>query len=484
MSQAETLPLRRRVRQRLAWIILGLVTVSATLLAFYEDLLAFSFVDVCNLGTAVAALCIAASVRVAPHGHLSASSVYLIVFSLFHFGLTTPLGIGVEPSDRIEHAIRSWIHRPETIEAVVLASLAASSCVLGSSLVLFFRRNTPETREPTTSPSSHHLALLGAALLTFWVVAWFAVIINVGGWKALVGSYGDLLELTSETPLHWVYLGIGLGLSLVAAGPRGTARRLGFGMFGLFAVVAFPLGLRGEVLFPLSAALVVAARRGIRISGYLSLVLVAAVLAFSAAAKDVRQIGLERFDESELSLDPFDGLMELGSSLRPVVEVITWQHSGDDRLGGASYWAPVERALSLVLPGASRRAARDDERLMNVVVLERVGPIGFSPVAEAHYNFGRWGVIFVLLVTGGILGAMDAWPARTTYLCLTGAVLVPLLNNVRNAFTPVPAQLFVGLSLTALLVFVIGPQRSGRRAPTPAGRYGGDPLRGSPRNQQ
>lgn len=466
MSRSEErLPSPQR-RAEVALVLLILTAALTTLLALYDDLLTVSLTDLCKLGTGIALLCIAGSARVAPLRHLSASSVYIIIFCLFHFGLIASLAIGVEPSEPLADSVRLWIHRPETLEAVLLASLGVLSCTIAACLVLLFRKRAAISVHSTSPPPHPHLAPLGAALLTFWVIVWFSLIVHVGGWKALFGSYGDVLELTSDTPLHWVYLGIGLGLTLVAAGPPGLSRRIGWFAFGVFALVAFPLGLRGMVLFPLSAALVIAARRGTKVSGSMSLVLVAAVLALSAAAKEVRQSGLNRYDDFSFSLNPFDGLMELGSSLRPVVEVLTWEHAGDSRLGGASYWAPIERGLGRVLPGAFRRDAHKDERLMNVLVMERVGAIGFSPVAEAHYNFGPSGVLCVMFLIGIVLGMLDTWPATPLYLCLTGVVLVPLLINVRNSFTPVPAHIFVSTVATLLLFFVIGPEQS-RNRPAP-----------------
>src|SRR5690606_9627371 len=74
-------------RKEVALHALVLTAVLVTLLVFYDDLLTLSFDELCNLGSCIAVACIASSVRVAPRGHLSASSVYVIVFCLFHFGL-------------------------------------------------------------------------------------------------------------------------------------------------------------------------------------------------------------------------------------------------------------------------------------------------------------------------------------------------------------------------------------------------------------
>ena len=61
-------------------------------------------------------------------------------------------------------------------------------------------------------------------------------------------------------------------------------------------------------------------------------------------------------------------------------EVVLFQ--GDPLLWGASYWGPIDRNLTYIVPGWTRLPAEDDPRLLNVVIQDRVGPVGFSPIAE------------------------------------------------------------------------------------------------------
>ena len=57
---------------------------------------------------------------------------------------------------------------------------------------------------------------------------------------------------------------------------------------------------------------------------------------------------------------------------------------GADRASGG---APVARP--------DKRRRDDDLRIANVLVADRVGAIGYSPVAEAYRNFGSLGVVIV-----------------------------------------------------------------------------------------
>src|SRR5690606_26377446 len=139
------------------------------------------------------------AVRGTPYRQLSASAVYILVFCVFHFGLTTPLGFRVVPSDRIEHAIRHWIDLGETIEAVLLASLAALACALGARtapLLKFRTRRRAHGEQPQLSLRT--LPVLSSLLVSLSVIAWFWVVVGTGGWGLLVGSYRSLLDDTAS----------------------------------------------------------------------------------------------------------------------------------------------------------------------------------------------------------------------------------------------------------------------------------------------
>jgi hypothetical protein len=147
-------------------------------------------------------------------------------------------------------------------------------------------------------------------------------------------------------------------------------------------------------------------------------------------------------------------LTEMGGSLHPVEKVVRWHAEGEPYGQGASYLAPFERGAARLLPGLRTAKADDDLRLMNVLVLDRIGAIGFSPVAEAYRNFGPIGVVVVIGLIGVIIGSIDTVSDPRTAILLIAAVYVPLLINVRNSFVSVPAQCALGVGLAALIAGV------------------------------
>jgi hypothetical protein len=120
----------------------------------------------------------------------------------------------------------------------------------------------------------------------------------------------------------------------------------------------------------------------------------------------------------------------------------------------------------------------DEERQLTVMVIKRVGPIGFSPVAEANYNFGVTGVPLVMGVIGLVVGFLGMWGRSLLGRGLMLATLIPLLIFVRNSFTPVPGQLVIGWSMVVVLWGVAtvvairlqarGPQEPAVAPPLPA----------------
>jgi hypothetical protein len=243
---------------------------------------------------------------------------------------------------------------------------------------------------------------------------------------------------------------MGLGLCLLAATESTILHRLALGAFVIFSFCALPLGLRGEVFFPLLAAAVVRTKWRKPPSAWITIGAVIVLLFSIAVISDVRQVGLG--SASMASGHPLDGLTEMGQSLRPVSEVVYWHKTGDEFLNGATYWAPLDRGFCRIIPSAKCLPAEEDERITGTLVMNRVGPIGFSPIAEAYLNFGRTGVVFVMFAIGVLIGSMDKWPVTRARLAAFGVIYVELLINIRNSFIALPSHIIVGFILVYVVV--------------------------------
>ena len=471
MKQSRTGSTKRTILQT---VLLAIALV--TLLASVTGLRSLPLVEVSNIASIGIVVVLFLVTRIFVQGIWSASAVYLFVYSLFHFGLTIAHGLDLQLPTRTEAYILQWFFTPSTKEAVILSLIGLCSCAFGAHIISLL--TTKHTRSSSHKDQQDHVfTYVGFLLVSLSLSGWFLIVVSIGGLGLLTGSYESFLINTAGTSLPLTYYGVGLGLTLLAASPASLVRRIGFLMFVAWALIALPLGLRGEVMFPALAALVVAAKRKIPISPPKALLLLLCFLSIISVVRELRQVGLQNYALSEMRVNPIDALTEMGGSLRPVSEVVAWHEAGDELIYGASYWAPFQRMLYRIVPdlSVSRLGAQDDDRIMNVLVQRRVGPIGFSPVAEAYYNFGSGGVAIVMLLTGLLLGWMDTWSSTRIRQAAIGLILVPLFIQIRNDFVAVPFQ--IGTGLVILYGTVLAAKTLKSKHSYESHRISGTPLR-------
>lgn len=415
-------------------------------LLFADSITALPNVAVYAGSTAAAVLAMVLLARHSRHGMWSIPSVYLLVFCIFHFGMTGVLALGLPISeDMLTIMSLYWPAQGAVRHATLSATLGVASYALGV-LAVGRTKRPPVSEEPVAETAEDVvIARGGLVLLAGGIGAWFVGVLSAAGPTVLVASYGVFLETTRASNLSGLYFTLGLGLVMVASAQTMRFKRVAYFLFGGWALVALPLGLRGEVLFATAAALAMTAMRRPLFSWRKALIGGVALLSVIAAIRVVRQVGIGG-SVATLDFAPQNALAEMGGSIWPVAEVISWTSSGEDFLYGESYWAPIDRALYHVLPGWSRPEADDDDRLSNVVVLKRVGAIGFSPIAEAYRNFGDLGVVVFMLLLGLLLGRMECWGNSPPLRVVAGIILFPLIIFIRNDFTPVPAEVATGLA--------------------------------------
>lgn len=461
-----------------AVVQLIVASVGLTFILLFRDLLiGLDFATLCTLTTVYAVALIILSSMMTSAGFWSPASAYLGLLTVFHFGLVGVYGFGLLSGDAFR-TYSGWFLTSYTPYAVVLAVLGVNACAVGSSLTSLTHRRqrtpAPGLADTGVNPSvTYYLTLIGGALVVLGVVGWFGIVVLSGGPGLLLSSYGEYLEATERQPVAYVWIAMGFGLSFLTgtSGVRlSPVHRLAYAAFLIFAVFALPLGLRGEVLFTSLAAVIIRARRGRVPSLRTSLVAVVVVLVIISAIRDFRQTGFNSGESVVVQGNVLDGLTELGASLRPVGLVVTWRNQGEPFIHGQSYWAPIDRASCRVLLARQCPPAARDDRLMNVLVQQRVGPIGFSPIAEAYRNFGQTGVVLILGLTGVLVGALSRWSGTPLHNAIAGVILVELFINVRNAFTAVPVHLVLGLACVLVAVvlsrYVVVHRRS-RETPQP-----------------
>ena len=435
--------------QRLALKVVSvgsLLALTVLLLPFY-----FNFYEISKASLELFSLLICAAIaillpQVLPKGIWSISYIFFAAFALFHGGLIYVMAVGMLTDADIIYVINQWYHNSQTTEAIYLINFTLLVYALA---VVLLAKPAPPADDSADLVLLRRFYHIGGMLLVFAIGLFFLIAIATGAMK----SYTAYLTIVRENPLItnlfvYLYVLIGVAVVFISTSYRKGFTYLYFAVFGIWAAVAFKIGLRGEVMFPSAVAAAMLGRRMIPIKTPQLMVLIGALLVAIVVVKNARLSG----DYSKIdNMNPLNAVAEMGASLRTVQEVIKWREQGFGYLYGTSYWAPFERQIALFLP-IDRPPAKKDPRLLNVVVQERAGPIGFSPVAEAYVNFGASGIIVIALVLAVLFTQMDRLRSQIRTDVMIGVITIPLFIMIRNSFTFIPVQIFLGLCLAMLII--------------------------------
>jgi len=396
-------------------------------------------------------------------GLWSPAAIYFVIFAFFHFGLAATVLLGGTYEDI------TWFMDPEVPYAFSLVGLGGIGLALGSlgpavvRIVVYRRGDFSAEVQPFLSEElsfryaifARLLAAISSTLAIFCIVAWILMTIIATGGRLFGLRYGEFLAATEGYPRPWITFGLAFGVSLAAVDLTQRAAKWAMACFLGWMLIALPIGLRGAVMFPAAGALAAQGWKLMRYRAWYFLLGGLMVFCLASALREIRQEGLAdtawRWDMA----NPAHTMRELGESLRPTYETVRWINDGDRYLAGESFWAPLERGF-LRLFAINKRDATDEERQLIEMVDKRVGPIGFSPVAEAFYNFGAVGVVIVMGLIGAVLALLGMGRSSVLGRALMIATLLPLLVFVRNSFAQVPGQMVVTWSVVLGVWFLAG----------------------------
>jgi len=425
-----------------------------------------------NRGLAIGSLlvatgCIVAVLNSWGRDLLGGPSLYLTLLLLFHFGLIWTLGFGSETTvSQVSPTSYVWVRSPYLQQSVTLACVAALTYTL---VCVACARSAPVRAAPYPEDSpldreqSGPAAIIGQAGvllelaglgLLLWTVA------RLGGASLLKGGYLKFLESAETSGVSYGIWAVGIGACFTQLG-RSATRRAGLVIFLAFAVVFFPLGLRGSVLFPAVVLLATRSRLGGRVRLAPLALGTLGVLTLASIVRVSRVTGADSADPGRWYSGAISTVTELGFSLRPVTEVLRWNDGGLPHTWFVSFIAVPLRLLEKLLEWHGGPPAVDP-RLFNVKVATLAGPIGGSPIAEGYDAAGLFGVVVVAAGLAWLICRVSS-PGRRGVVqdAAFPIVLLPLAIAVRNSFAPVVVQVAVGLAI------VVVASKTARPAPVP-----------------
>ena len=368
---------------------------------------------------------LACGIAVLTHGlHKPLSRTYLLVFSLFHFGLLPSFIFGLDAPGILSS---SWIVREPLAAAYGMSTVAFGFGCLVSTKPTNIRNGSVVS---VTSNNLSSYRRIGSALIFGGSLTWFSVSVATGGFGIFGVGYINFLASTPGLPLSLAYLSLSIGTVLFLGSLDKIRLSPVMAVLIITNLVLLRVGFRGEVMMPGAAALALRAMFQNAPSAKKIAATIAGTLALIPGLAAIR---LDGGLGSIAKLNPLDGLGELGFTIRPVALSIRWVGESGTR-SGETYFGVLLRAME------NFGLVSDPPAPVNTEVFEREGPIGFSPVAEGYLNFGSLGAVLAIGATVWALRWFEDQRHEVSHFA--GALfLAVMLYQVRNSFTQVPFQL-------------------------------------------
>lgn len=221
-------------------------------------------------------------------------------------------------------------------------------------------------------------------------------------------------------------------------------------VFLIWGAFAFNLGVRGPVFYPLALSLsLFIVQQRFRLN-YKRLLIISIVFLSALSYKFLDRNNME----NKGGIDPLAAIREMGGSLRPIYEVHLWLNNDFSYYLGVTYLAPFDRILNKIFTYKEQIPSVLDNRLMNVVIMDRAGPYGFSIVAEAFINFANYGVFLLGIIAGLFFKKIDSKILKSSITPLLLIFAYGFFYHIRQSFVSVFGVVVIGIIYLIVLVFL------------------------------
>lgn len=373
---------------------------------------------------------------------------FALAFCVFHFGIV-PVYIFI-PDDIETIGFNLFLWYLDS-ELMVPAYSLALVFLIGINISLFIpiKKKWRVNNVKYNSDKNIKIARYCTFVMSIFIVIWFYIVILSG-----YGKYDIYLEGMQDSGRSAI-IGLihsGIGISFILATTMTRDVRLTIYVFGVWALFAFPLGLRSHVVFPIFVSLALIASQGrLQIKLWKTILLALIFLTISSSVAALRISTSEENFANSISI--IRGIAELGGSIRPAYEVINWLSTGDFFQLGTTYIAPFERSFLRIFPVIDRIPAEVDFRLMNVLIENRAGPYGFSIAAEAYYNFGYGGCLFVGIVSGCLSRFVGSMANANKFNPIIFPLVFAIFIHIRQSFVS-SFGIFIGAIFILSMIWV------------------------------
>lgn len=376
--------------------------------------------------------------------------IYLAVFSVFHAAIAVVHVFRLPFPDRRAKQLLIWFDASSYVTVQALVCLAILALIVGASVAALPRQSRLSLFGQSSELDRKALGVAGGLFLLAGVAAWITIVVGTMGARGFFRNYDEYIRATRSTPVGWSQVLVGLGLAFTAAGTPSLLRRMGLLAFAVFVLLGLPLGLRGEILFPLAASAGVMARtahRRMRLRHIaLGLVVVLPLMTLVGFTRNARVRGVAPGVGALLS--PTDALVEMGTTVRVPVEGIRLYKGSHQFESGQ-----VLRDSARFFANNVGLAGSPENRIgptINAVARGTSG-IGSSPVAEFYLSGGRGLLAAYFLLLGIALMTLERLRENPWHDAVLGVFLVPLMVSVRNEFVFLPLHWAFGGAVVVVM---------------------------------
>ncbi|WP_170981538.1 O-antigen polysaccharide polymerase Wzy [Nocardioides dongxiaopingii] len=416
------------------------VTALVVFVAILPDAGGFSLFVLAVGAVFVSGFCLLAVARNAERGVWSAQLISLLVLMIFHLGALPEF---LYTDTAALAPVERFIHQPEAATAAWLAMTCALAFTFGC-LVVGGRATARPPHHgdlPSASSFQRTVADVGSTLALASMAAWGLFALRAG--LSFGSTYQDYLQARAQAPLQLIYYGLAVGVVFAALERKRLLPRLAMVAFTGFIVLAFPLGLRGEVLFPLAAmSIVLGAQRRMPRPRVLAIAVVALLVPIGIVSDTRQGTSLE---PDQVVTAPTRALSEMGGSLAVVHATVTWHDTrGEPFYQGATYLAPINDAFERYALRQSPTPESQNLDHMSTQIEMRVGNVGGSVIGEAYNNFAVPGALVIMFAWGWGLARLNRLASRGgAWLILTATTTLVFQMLVRNSFASTPSVLLI-----------------------------------------
>jgi len=369
--------------------------------------------------------------------------VYLVYLFLTNFGVFITNVFMADPLVEY-HGDLSW-YKINTSNLFSIATFAILIFTISSNLISVFSKDNFNIKFDIQRKGNDLFYYTGILFIIGFTIQFLFYILTG---RLSINTYGDYVNSIQELPMYtygifFFSIGIAFAFSNVKKANIKYLVIILTPQVLLFLIT----GNRGEVFYPVLSALGVLIVRNYKIKWWMIITIVFTlffVIPFIKVFRNMDSSTIEKID-----INWFSSLVEIGYTLRPLGYVTRWIDGGESMAYGKSYLAPIQNIFSNFIPGLQPV----NYEMVGFGFRYRLPGMGFNVIAEAYYNGALVGVFLVILILVLLLWKFTNFKSFEM-LSMGTAIVSVLINNIRNAFSFVPAYIIIIMIIVVILLIV------------------------------